>query len=222
MVEIKYMKNNFFKSLLIIGCGGHAKVVSDIAKCLNILDINYHDFDIEKNIFLDKDVIHKDIKNYDGDFFVAIGDNFLREKVTRNFKTNNPNSKAATLIHPTSVISDNCSIGEGTVIMPQTVVSSFSKIGDGVIINNFASIDHDNNLMNFCSIAPGVVTGGNVSIGFRSAICLGAVIRNKIQIGSDTVIGGASFVNKNISDNNLAYGSPAKIIKKREAFDKYL
>ena len=216
------MSQNKINKLLIIGCGGHAKVITDIAKSLGISNLFFKDSNIEIKNFLGNEVLHNELKDYKEYFFVAIGDNFLREKVTNSFKVSNPQAKNATLIHPSSYISDNCILGSGTVVMPLCVINSESKIGDGVILNTKSSIDHDNTLMNFSSIGPGVVTGGNVIIGYRSSISIGAVIKNGIEVGSDSVVGGASFVNKNIPNNCLAYGIPIEIIKNRNANDKYL
>ncbi len=151
-----------------------------------------------------------------------MGDNFLREKVTNDFQKKNPSAINKTLIHPSSYVSDDCTIGLGSVVMPLCVINSSSKIGKGVIINTKSSVDHDNYLMNYSSIAPGVITGGNVHIGERSAIGIGATISHCIEIGSDSVIGGATFTNKNIPNNCLAYGIPVEIIKKRKANEKYL
>ena len=216
------MPQTKINKLLIVGCGGHAKVITDIAKSLGISNLFYKDSNVEIRNFLGKEVFHDEIQNYNEYFFVAIGDNFLRERVTNSFKASNPNAKNATLIHPSSYISDNCIIGSGTVVMPLCVINSGSRIGNGVILNTKSSLDHDNTLMNYSSIAPGVVTGGNVIIGYRSSISIGAVIKNGIEVGSDTVVGGSSFVNKNIPNNCLAYGLPIKFIRKRKANEKYL
>ena len=178
--------------------------------------------DLEKNQFLGNKVFHKELVNFNDYFFVALGDNFLRQKVTNSFLRKNPNSESATLIHPTSYVSENCSIGKGSVVMPLCVINSCSKIGEGVIINTRSSIDHDNYLMDFSSIAPGVATGGGVKIGLRSAISIGSVIKHNVKIGTDSVIGASSFVNMDISNNKVVYGTPAKIIRTRETGERYL
>mgnify|MGYP001275084311 CR=1 FL=1 len=216
------MSTKIENKLLIIGCGGHAKVISDIAKSLGLSELYYLETNFKNKEFLGKEVIHKDINNFNDNFFVAIGDNYLREKITHNFKLKNPNAINKTLIHPSSVVSENCSIKNGTVVMPLCVINSGSKIGEGVIINTHASIDHDNFLMNYCSVAPGVITGGDVQIGKRSVIGIGSTVKNNIEIGSDSVIGAASYVNKNIPDSSIYYGTPAKLVKSRKASDKYL
>ena len=220
---MKKQKNKFiYDKLLIIGCGGHAKVITDIAKCLGIQNLYYQDTDLKKKFFLGKEVIHEELSDYNDYFIVALGDNNSREKITNDFRKKNPNSILATLIHPSSIISENCSIGNGTVVMPLCVINSFSKIGEGVIINTRSSIDHDNFLMNYSSVAPGTITGGNVKIGERSAISIGSIIKHNIEIGSDTVIGASSYVNENISNNLIAFGNPAKFIRKRKTGEKYL
>jgi acetyltransferase-like isoleucine patch superfamily enzyme len=74
----------------------------------------------------------------------------------------------------------------------------------------------------FSSLAPGVVTGGNVHIGKFSAIGLGAHIIHGIRIGEQVVVGAGSLVNKNLDSGKVYYGIPAKEIRTRVAGDKYL
>ena len=210
------------RRLLIIGCGGHSKVITDIAKALKFKNIFYQDINSKKSEFLGTNISNKQIKNYEDYFFVAIGDNYIREKVLIEFQKKNPNATAATLIHPSSVVSENSSIDIGSAVMPLCVINSSSKIGKGVIVNSHSSLDHDNLLMDYSSVAPGVITGGNVSIGKRSVISIGSRIKNNVSIGSDTIIGASSYVNKDISNNYIAYGSPAKVIRERNKGDKYL
>tara|TARA_S200000501_G_C20678178_1_gene679431 strand:+ start:187 stop:849 length:663 start_codon:yes stop_codon:yes gene_type:complete len=217
----KTLKKSNNNRLLIIGCGGHAKVITEIAIDVGFSDIIYQDEKTEKNYFLGNDIVKKPIENYYDYFFVAIGDNFLRENLTRAFLKINPHSKAAILIHPSSIISKSCTIGEGTVVMPLCAINSSSKIGRGVIVNTKSSIDHDNLLKDYSSIAPGVSTGGNVIIGNRTAIAIGTLIKHGIEIGADSVIGSASYLNKNIPNNKVVYGSPAKIIRERKTGEAY-
>ena len=216
------MSLDFDKKLIIIGCGGHSKVVTDVAESIGFANISYQDTFSEKDTFLGRKVINQEVENYREYFFVAIGDNWLREKIFNKFQLKNKYSIPISLIHPSSIVSPKCSIGKGTVIMPLCVINSSSNIGNGVIINTRASIDHDNCLNNFSSIAPGVSTGGNVNLGERSAVSIGASISHGIRIGSDVVIGASSLVNKDIKNNWVAYGTPAKLIRKRELGEKYL
>lgn len=208
--------------LLILGCGGHSKVVTDIAEEIGFKNISFLDKFYKSREFLGRTVISDELENFSGYFFVAIGDNYLRESVFIEFKNKNKRSKLISLIHPSSTISKKCTIGKGTIVMPNCVVNSCSDISDGVIINTNSSVDHDNFLKSFSSIAPGVCTGGNVSIGKRSAISIGSTIKHGIKIGHDVVVGANSLVMDNIKSNQVVYGTPAKFVRKRLKGDKYL
>lgn len=210
------------KELAIIGCGGHAKVVTEIAESIGFKDIFYIDKFIKKNYFLNKKVKPNISDDYEGYIFVALGDNFQRENVLKEYEKRNKNSQIVSLIHPSSQVSRRCSLDIGTVVMPLCVINSFSEIGKGVIINSNSVVEHDNLLMDFSSLAPGVKTGGNVTIGIRSAVSIGTIIKNNIKVGSDSVIGASSYLNKNVEDNSIFYGNPAKFIRNREIGEKYL
>ena len=106
--------------------------------------------------------------------------------------------------------------------MPNTVVGPNTKIGEFCLLNTLSSIDHDGIMEDYSSLAPGVITGGNVKIGKRSAVSIGAVIKQNIVIADDVVVGANSYVNKDLTSNHLAYGTPAKTIRSRKNGDPYL
>ena len=208
--------------LLIIGCGGHSKVVTDIAECQGYSNISYLNTFGGGDRFLGRKVIHHSLSGYEGAFFVAIGDNSMRQRVTVEFLEKNPRAKQSSLIHPTAVVSKDSSIGKGVVVMPLCAINHSTKIGNGVIINTRSSVDHDSNLQDFSSIAPGVSMGGNVYVGERSAVSIGATIKHGVRIGKDVVIGANSLVLSDVEDSCVAYGMPAKKIRERGRSDKYL
>ena len=209
------------KELTIIGFGSHSKVISEIAtlngyKNIHFIENNYsNQFTIPQN--------NKKIKeNFNGDFFVAIGDNNNRQRLYNLFINENPLANPVNLIHPNSVISNKVHLGRGIAAMALSVINISSRIGNGVILNTSCSIDHDSYIDDFASVAPGVNLGGNVKIGERSAIGIGATIKHGICIGKDTVVGASSLVLKDIGDNKVAYGSPASVKRLRQRGDSYL
>ncbi len=216
------MQLDLTRKLLILGCGGHSKVSTETAEAIGFSDICYMDIYGTNNIFLGKKVYRQINENYCDYFFVAIGDNFLREKAYYEFLKNNPNVHCPALIHPSSCLSPRCSINDGTLVMPLCVINSEANIGVGVIINTSSIVEHNSQLMDFSSIAPGVKMGGNVTIGTRSAISIGANVANGISIGEDVVVGGSSFVLNDLKNNCIAYGTPAKFVRFRKSGEKYL
>ena len=159
------------KLLVIIGNGGHANVVKDIAKDENFNKILFIRLNIDKN---KKDLIKikKILDKYSSSniyFTIGIGFNFKRkiisETINKNFKGK---FKWKSIISNNSIISNDVKIGIGTIIMPGVVINKGVKIGKHCIVNTSSSIDHDNMISNFVSIAPGVNTSGNVQIGEAS------------------------------------------------------
>ena len=206
--------------LLILGAGGHGKVVAEIALMMKQWDqIVFVDDDSSLKEVIGIPVIGK-IREYElfkDDYkyaFVAIGNNLLRIELIN--KLIDAGFKVPTLIHPLSVISGTTKIDLGTVVMPGTVINSSVKIGKACIINTASSIDHDCSIKDGVHISPGVNIGGTVEIGKTSWIGIGASVVNNINIGRNTTIGAGSVVTKDIPENCTAVGIPARPIKFHE------
>lgn len=128
------------KKLLIVGAGGHGKVVKEVAEAsgqyekIDFLDDNSEDA-IGKINELEK---FKD--EYDS-AFVGIGNNQFRMESIEKIKA--MGYEIPVLIHPTAYISKSANIGVGTVVEPKALVNTNTKIGEGCIISVGAIIDHD-------------------------------------------------------------------------------
>ena len=200
------MKNK----LVIIGSGGHGRVVADIAvETDRYKDIYWVD-DADLSAKLGKqylgstDVVENLSDEYD--FIVAIGNSKVREMIMNRFSK----KSFATLVHPSAVISSSAKIGKGTVVMPGAIINAGSTIGDGVIINTKSSVDHDCNISDFVHIAVGASICGTVNIGTHTWIGAGATIINNIDISADCMIGAGAVVVKNINEAGVYVGVPAK------------
>ena len=208
-----------------MGAGGHAVSVANVALGSGINIIAFVDDKKAGSEMLGIPIITKQncIKEYKlVNLAIAIGDNNLREHVSYEYKSALPLARFPSLIHHSAVVGINSKIGDGTVIMPLVNVGPNSSVSDFCIMNTSSSIDHDCEMKSFSSIAPRVVTGGNVHIGVRSAISIGVSIKNGIAIGDDVVIGANSYVNKAVGNNLVAYGNPCIPIRKRIKGDTYL
>ena len=161
-----------------------------------------------------------DLSSYS--FGIAIGDNATRERIHNDLVSHYGELHFPPLIHASATISMFSNIDEGTVVMPNAVIGPNSAIGRFCIINTQASIDHDSEMMDFASLAPAATTGGTVLIGSRSAVSIGATIKHGVKIGSDSVVGANSYLNRDLVNNKIAYGTPAKPIRNRSIGDPYL
>lgn len=208
-------KSGSARRIYIIGAGGHGHVVADIAKQNGYTEILFIDdrSDALKNYRIvgstsNIDEIHQE--DPESDFFVAIGNNQVREQFFNLLRSKN--IKQPILIHPTAVIDSTVMIKEGTAIMANAVINANTVIGNGCIINTAATIDHDCMLGNFVHISPGVHVAGTVRIGDKTWVGIGSSIINNINICSEVIIGGGTTVIDNISNSGKYVGTPARRI----------
>ena len=211
--------------IVLVGAGGHAISVTNVALSSGYNVVSYVDDKKAGTEILGIPVTSTD-KCYKlfptGNFCIAIGDNSVRERVANQYQTNLPKAKFPCLIHKSSIVGLNSDISEGSIIMPQTNIGPNSCVGKFCIINTSSTIDHDCIMHDFSSIAPGVATGGNITLGVRSTVSIGATVKHGICIGHDVVVGANSYVNKNLDNNIVASGIPCKKIRDRELGDSYL
>jgi len=204
------------ETLIIIGASGHGKVIADIASRMNKwLNIYFLDDDASINECTGLKVIGRliDASKYkaEADFFVAIGNNYTREKIQENLIAEGVS--LATIVHPNTAIGNRVEIGMGTVVMAGVVINSSSNIGKGCIINTHSSVDHDNVIEDYVHISPGVNLAGTVRVGKGSWIGIGGVVNNNITICNNCQLGAGTVVIKNIIESGLYVGVPAKKIK---------
>lgn len=202
------MKNR----LIIIGAGGHGKVIADIAMKNGYTDICFID-DHSTGTCLDFPIIGtgKDIINFnDGktDFIIAIGNNKIRKNIAESNAVN-----WVTLVHPSAQVANFTAIGEGSVVMPGAVINVCANVGKHCIINSGAVVEHDNIIEDYVHISPNAALGGTVKIMESTHIGIGAIVKNNINISKDVIVGAGAVVVKDITANGIYIGIPARKIK---------
>jgi len=213
------------KSLLIIGAGGHAVSIANVATAADFKITAFVDDNKAGSDLIGIPIIKQEeceSKFADGNYVIAIGDNAVRERVYKELSKRLPKVKFPSMVHPSAVVSFKTTISEGTVVMPNVTVGPNSNVGMFCILNTNSSIDHDCSMADFSSIAPGVTIGGKVEIGMSSAISIGATIKQGVTIAEDVVVGASSYVNKNMPSQVVCYGIPCKAIRSRKKGDSYL
>lgn len=219
------------KNIVLIGGGNQAHYTIDIInkeKKYNIIGIIDSIHDVGSNRFgyevlgRQEDLIQLVNKyNIEGGI-ISIGDNWVRYYVSEQIKKQIPNFTFVNAIHPSVVIGDNVELGEGVVMMAGCIINPKSKIGNFTFFATGAQIDHDCIIKNYSSISAGSLTGGYVTLGEFSAVTLGVTIIDRLKIGKNVVIGAGSLVLKDIPDDVLVYGNPARIIRTRKKGEKFL
>ena len=204
---------------IIIGCGGHSKVLIDTIiqnkfKIEYVVDIEYRnkkDNYIKQHFELFKiPVIHIDNLriNNDQNIMIGIGEinqrfNFFKtyiENITKNYN----------LLSKYSVNSKFVNLGNANFVNAGAIINSSTTIGSNCIINTNSSIDHDCVIGNNVHIAPGVSIAGAVTVGDNTFIGIGSSVKDKITIGKNVIIGSGSNVIHDIPDGKTVFGNPAK------------
>lgn len=206
------------KYVIVIGSGGHAKVILDIIeksndKVIGILDKNR----MKGEMILGYPVLGsetEDKEKFRDDktcFIIGIGNNEKRKKEAELLKL-----PWYTAIHPSVQIGKSVEIGEGTVIMANAVINPDVKIGSHCIINTAACIDHDVVIGNYTHISPNAAIAGKSSIGEECHIGIGSSVIDNISICSGVKTGAGAVVPEDISVPGVYVGVPARMVRKRQ------
>lgn len=199
------------EKLMIIGAGGHGRVVADIAMALG----RYR-----KIAFLDDGGVDlfpypvlgtsNDVGRFipEWDYAVAIGNQTIRKKFVEHLLRNGATLPA--LIHPSAILGSRVRVGEGTVVMAGTVINCDCIIGRGCIVNTGATLDHDNCLEDFVHICPGSHLAGSVHVGPYSWIGVGSTVKNDCSITGHCLIGAGAVVCGDILESGTYIGIPAR------------
>ncbi len=207
--------------VVIVGAGGHAKVVCDALLASGLSESELRGFvDDQPDKWGGRVLGFPILGGVDSvsagevHLAMAIGDNAARQRAFENAKR--LGHKFINVIHPQAVVGRECRFGEGIVVFAQAVVNSGTEIGDGVIVNTACSVDHDCRIGAHAHIAPGARLAGGVSVGEGALIGIGAVAIPGISIGARSVVGAGAAVTRDLPPDCVAVGVPARVIKIKE------
>ncbi|MEC2346211.1 acetyltransferase [Paenibacillus barengoltzii] len=204
---------------IVIGGGGHAKVVMDIMQRMGNYElVGFTDNEEQPELcgvpYLGNDSILPTLLNKGVTHFcVGIGDNRIRKKLF--YKLLSIGLTPVNVISPNAYISPYAKLGHGIVIMPGVVVNSHSVIADNVIINTLSGVDHDCRVSSHAHIAPGVSLTGNVIVGEGAFLGTGSKVIPGVCIGEWSTIGAGAVVLSDVPSETTVVGVPAdKIINR--------
>lgn len=200
--------------VLIVGAGGHAKVVADILRCQGATVLGYVDDDASLwgTLRLGLPVLGG-IDGWAGHapagLVMGVGGNAARQAVVRRL-----GEPAAGLwrsaVHPDATVAASVRLGEGVVIAARAVVNPDTVVGDHAIINTGATVDHDCMLGAYSHIAPGAHLAGGVEVGEGALVGVGASVIPYRSIGPWATIGAGAAVVRDVPGRVTARGVPAR------------
>lgn len=204
---------------IILGCGGHGRVVLDILRTM-------HTYDIVGFLDSDTSLHHRRIdgvevlghpdemmaireEHWFDCAVVAIGNNGVRRGFADHLQASG--IELVNAIHPSANIAQNASLGKNIVVAAGALVCAHCQIGDSVILNTGCIVDHESLVGTATHICPGARIAGRVTLESGAFVGIGATVIQSIHVGYEAVIGAGAVVIEDVPPMSTVAGVPARL-----------
>ncbi|HEY5549062.1 MAG TPA: NeuD/PglB/VioB family sugar acetyltransferase [Coriobacteriia bacterium] len=197
--------------LLIVGAGGHAKVVIDAAE-----EAGFEIAGVIGSIADAPEVlghpVSQDREGVSADgFIVAIGDNVMRARTfAEHLATGLP---PASVIHPSAILGRDVAVGDGTFIAAGVIVNAGARIGADTILNTGCTVDHDCVIGEHSHVGPQVALCGSVTLGEGVLLGVGSCASPGASVGDWSVVGAGAAVVGGLPARTVCVGVPARPLR---------
>ncbi len=208
--------------IIVLGSGGHAKVVLDVVRLMKkeVIGITTRELNMADRTWLGYRVLGDDnaLTRYSPSairLVNAVGSvqtMEARKMLYEKFKALGFSFEQ--VIHPMAIVALDTVLGEGVHAMAGAVIQPGSRIGDNSIINTRASVDHDCDIGRHVHIAPGCTLSGNVTVGDETHIGTGAIVLQGARIGRRCLVAAGAVVRSAVDDGDRVAGVPARSMAK--------
>lgn len=207
--------------VVVLGSGGHARAVAEAATSSGFAVEEFVGLDHNDNTFkaLLQRISLLDLSSTS--LALGVGTNHVRARLHQRVITTFPHAVFPPIIHHTAWVSTDGAIDDGAILLAFASVGPGAHARVGSLLNTGASLDHDSTVGDYGSLGPGARTGGDVSIGSRTMVGMQAGILHGRTVGDDSVIGAHSAVVHDIPSLCVAYGTPCRVIRKRNQDEDY-
>lgn len=207
--------------VLILGAGGHGRVVAETARAAGLATIGFLDEApsllgttvMGIKVLGDTSLLKPGALIGDG-VLLGVGRNDIRLGLKQRMEA--LGVALPSITHPRAWISPSASLGSATVIMANAAIQTGCRLGAAVIVNTNASVDHDGVLADGVHVSPGAHLAGNVTVGEGTHIGIGATVIEGISIGRGCLIAAGAVVVRDVPDGQRVAGVPARAMKTQE------
>ncbi|HEX8339660.1 MAG TPA: acetyltransferase [Tepidisphaeraceae bacterium] len=205
--------------IVIIGAGGHGKVVLDAVLCAGRDQvIGFLDADPATHgrlicgveVLGSPNALARMARGGARGVIVAIGNNRVRQQYAVEAAAGG--IELVNAIHPAATVSRFATVGRNVFVAAGAVVCADARLADGVVVNTAAVVDHECDVATAAHLCPGAVLTGRVRVGERAFVGAGARVLPCLRIGSDSVVGAGAVVRADVPDGTTAVGVPARLL----------
>jgi sugar O-acyltransferase (sialic acid O-acetyltransferase NeuD family) len=210
--------------IVIVGAGGQGRIVADILLASRAAGSATEPVAFVDDVCAPGEEIFgipvagplSELASVDHDaVIVAIGDNAARRATTERLLASGESLGIA--CHPSVIVGAEVHIGAGSMLSAGAIITPRARLGTGVLLNTRSSVDHDSVLGDFVHVSAGAVVGARCHIGEETMISLGASVSSDRTVGARTIVGAGAVVVRDIPDDVVAYGVPARVMRDRRA-----
>jgi sugar O-acyltransferase (sialic acid O-acetyltransferase NeuD family) len=210
--------------LLVVGAGGFARETVEAVHAINGIERRWdlmgfldddpalHGTEIDGTPVLGPTtLVHE---HPDARVVVCTGspkNNLSRRNIVRRLAL--PALRYATLVHPAACLAESTRIGPGTILLASVVTTTSVWIGSHVAVMPGVIMTHDDVVKDFATFGAGVRLSGTVTIGEGTYLGAGCVVRENLSVGAWSLIGMGSVVTKDVPDEEVWVGAPARRLR---------
>ena len=203
------------KQIVVIGAGGHGKVVVSVLQANGLtVDAMYDDDPstwgthvLNVPVLGPVSELQKCPQRYAG--IVGIGASQLRQRLADSLEI-----EWLTAVHPSAIVHPSVKIGAGTVVFAGAVIQPGASVGKHVIVNTAASIDHDCQIGNFVGIGPGTHLSGTVRISDHCLLGTGCSVLPNVCIESEVTVGAGTVVIDHVAQGCTLVGPAPRVLRR--------
>lgn len=211
------------KNTVILGSGSYGEVFLNYLKEQGHNIIGFYDDNLNNSkkiihgvpvLGIFNDLLTEKSKNNIDHIFCPIGDNVIRYKylkILTEFGYDIPN-----FVHKSVIIDPETIIGKGVYLLPGVIVMPHARIKDFVIISMGSKIAHHTVIEEGAFISTGVNVGANVLVERKAFLGISSTVMTGVKrIGKNAVVGCGAVVIRDVKENDVVAGVPAKVLKKK-------
>jgi sugar O-acyltransferase (sialic acid O-acetyltransferase NeuD family) len=203
-----------YRGLLLLGCGGHARSIADIALDCGIAELVFVDARARDDELIAGFRVVREWPGAIGEgwaAFPAVGTSGGRKEAVDTIRRRG--MTLATLVSRRAYIGHGAVVGAGTLVAHGAHVGPFALVGEGAIINTSALVDHESVVGDYAHVAINATIAGRCRIGRQSFVGAGAVLVDNVGIADDVTIGAGAVVIHDIDLAGIYVGVPARLVR---------